>query len=57
VEESGLADTVEKTVMQSASTIKIAILLFMVASLVKAPVNIVAIMIPTYRFIIFKITY
>jgi hypothetical protein len=39
-------DTVENTDMHSANTIKIAILLFIVASLVKAPDNIVAIKIP-----------
>jgi hypothetical protein len=49
VSMTGLADTVENTDKHSANTIKIAILFFMVASLVKAPDNIVAIKIPIFK--------
>jgi len=53
VSMSGLADTVENTDMHSASTINIAILLFIVASLVKASDDIVAIKIPILNFLVF----
>jgi len=57
VSESGLADTVENTETQIASTIKIAILFFMVASLITAPDHMVAIKIPTYSIFLLQITY